>query len=88
MNCINIIILIFSPLSKAEIEFKKFCEEVIDQFKEIHNKIILENEKKDELNLINNTADIIQNDKNIKKLKTYLKLKKIKLKRDIDIVLI
>ena len=64
MNCINIIILIFSPLSKAEIEFKKFCEEVIDQFKEIHNKIILENEKKDELNLINNTADIIQNDKN------------------------
>ena len=46
MNCINIIILIFSPLSKAEIEFKKFCEEVIDQFKEIHNKIILENEKK------------------------------------------
>ena len=79
MNCINIIILIFNPISKAEIKFNKFCDEVIIQFEEIQNKIILENEKKDEFNIINNTADIIQGNKNNKET-NLLKIKK-KIKR-------
>ena len=39
MNFFNILILIFSPISKIEKEFNKFCSNILTQMKKVYNKI-------------------------------------------------
>ncbi len=68
LNIFNIIILIFSPISKAEIQFKDFCSKVINQMDQIYEKLNRTNDGQKEQNegqdLIDNTS--INNDKIIK----------------------
>jgi len=75
MNVINIIILIVSPLSKAEIQFNNFLSEVQKQMEDIYKNINLKKnkEKKD----INNNIDTIES-RNIKDGKILKKKKKKK----------
>jgi len=69
MNIINIIILILSPLSKAEIQFKNFCSKVKKQMEEIYNNFNISEEN-------NNIIENINNDQNKKVREETKKTKK------------
>ena len=73
MNVFNIIILILSPLSKAEIQFNNFCSEVKKQMDDIYKNINLKKNK--EKTNINSNIDIIES-RNIKDRKILKNKKK------------
>ena len=73
MNVFNIIILILSPLSKAEIQFNNFCSEVKKQMDDIYKNINLKKNK--EKTNIKSNIDIIES-RNIKDRKILKNKKK------------
>ena len=65
MNLFNIIIIIFSPISKIEAQITKFCASILEQMKKVYQRIETNDQNAQHHNIINEINNYMNNNTNI-----------------------